>query len=54
MYPVISLAFANIKESPYELIKQKICKLIAELYLKYDYITKSDVLPEEKVGVYKK
>ncbi len=54
IYPVISLSFANIKEPTYELIKQKICELIVQLYVKYSFITESGRLSEPEVKLYKK
>jgi hypothetical protein len=43
---VISLSFANIKEKSYEMARQKICNIITDLYARYEFILKEDVLGE--------
>ena len=43
-YPVISLSFANIKESTYEATKLRIYELLRNLYLDYDFLLESDKL----------
>lgn len=53
-YPVISLSFANVKEPTYQLAEKKICELIAQLYVKYDFITESGKLRDTEVKLYKK
>ena len=45
-YPVISVSFANVKENTYELAREKICAIIANLYVKHSYLLKSDKLLE--------
>ena len=47
-YPVISLSFARVKEVNYISTKQRICKIIAELYNKHWYLLESDVLKENE------
>ena len=47
-YPVISLSFANVKEKTYEQTKQRICRLIAELYEKQRFLIESDILSEQE------
>ena len=48
-YPVISLSFSSIKETSYEEVKRKICKLIQLLYRRYGFLLKEDFLePGEK------
>ena len=47
-YPVISLSFANVKEKTYEQTKQRICRLIAELYEKKRFLVESDILSEQE------
>lgn len=37
-YPVISLSFANIKETNYRNAREKICQLIAEKYEQYAFL----------------
>ena len=43
---MISLSFANIKEKSYEMARQKICNIITDLYARYVFILKEDVLGE--------
>ena len=47
-YPVVSLSFANVKEKTYEQTKQRICRLIAELYEKKRFLIESDILSEHE------
>ena len=46
-YPVISLSFANVKEKTYMQTKQRICRLIAEVYNKNQFLLESDLLTEQ-------
>ncbi|MBO5070464.1 MAG: AAA family ATPase [Roseburia sp.] len=45
-YPVISLSFANVKEATYTNTKQRICRLITELYEKNRFLLESDLVTE--------
>jgi len=45
-YPMISLSFANIKETNYQNTRRKICQLIAETYARYAFLADSDALAE--------
>lgn len=45
-YPVISLSFANVKESTYQHAKERICQLLTNLYVKYSFLMESDVLAD--------
>ena len=45
-YPVISLSFANIKETKYANARKKICQLIAELYANNSFLLESPALSE--------
>ena len=47
-YPVISLSFANIKENSYESTKLKICELLRNLYLDYEFLLESDKLSQRE------
>ena len=47
-YPVISLSFANVKEKDYLSTKQRICRLIVELYNQHWYLMESDILKENE------
>ena len=46
-YPVISLSFARVKEKDYTLTKKKICEIITNLYIQYDFLRDSEVLTEK-------
>lgn len=43
-YPVISLSFARVKETNYITIKEKICEIIRNLYIKYSFLRDSNAL----------
>jgi len=45
-YPVISLSFANIKETSYEMARKKICRLLVDLYSDCSFLLDSDVLTD--------
>ena len=45
-YLVISLSFANIKESDYEMTRRKICQMLAELYADHSFLLDSDVMED--------
>lgn len=42
--PVISLSFANVKESTYEKTKIRICQILTDLYIKFSFLRDSDAL----------
>ena len=48
MYPVISLSFANIKESSYYATKMQIFQTIVALYNKYYFLLESNILTESE------
>ena len=41
-YPVISLSFADIKETNYHMTRKKICQHLIELYAKHSYLLEGD------------
>jgi len=43
-YPVISLSFANIKETSYEMTRLKICQLLVNIYSDYEFLLESEAL----------
>ncbi len=45
-YPVISLTFANVKETSYEMARKKICQLLMKLYAKNSFLLDSGLLYE--------
>ena len=46
-YPVISLSFARVKETDFEKTKIKICEIITNLYIKYQFVRDSEVLTDK-------
>ena len=53
-YPVISLSFANIKDSSYKMARKKICQFLANLYEKHSYLLDSGVLGETDIRYFKR
>ena len=51
-YPVISLSFANVKEGNYEQAKKRICRLIAEVYNKSNFLLEKDFLTDQDKQFY--
>lgn len=45
-YPVISLSFANIKETSYKTARRKICQILSNLYLENEFLLDSDTMSE--------
>lgn len=53
-YPVISLSFANIKETNYDKTVHRICELLAKLYEKNRFLLDSSVLSDSEKKYYEK
>ncbi len=47
-YPVISISFANIKGRNFNNTRDAICQTLTNLYSKYDYLRKNNVLTEKE------
>jgi len=45
-YPVISLSFANVKESDYVKTRERIGQILTKLYVKFSFIKNSEVLTD--------
>lgn len=45
--PVISLSFANVKETDYRKTKVRICQILSDQYVKNNFLRDSDVLTEK-------
>lgn len=45
-YPVISLSFANVKETNYPDARKKICQMLAELYENHSFVLQGEALGE--------
>lgn len=52
-YPVISLSFANVKETLFSDARKVICQIIADIYRKYDFLLESGCLSEEEQKSYR-
>ena len=53
-YPVISLSFANIKETNYKNTRDKICQILTELFRDHNFLLKSEALSDEEKEEFKK
>lgn len=47
-YPVLSISFADIKENTYIQARKKICRILKELYNRYNFLLESDLLTESE------
>uniref|UniRef100_UPI0040566821 AAA family ATPase n=1 Tax=Agathobacter sp. TaxID=2021311 RepID=UPI0040566821 len=47
-YPVISVSFANIKETTYEMTKIKMEMILRNLYMDYEFLLEADALSESE------
>ena len=47
-WPVISLSFADIKETSFIQARKKMCRIINELYKQFDFLLKTDLLTESE------
>ena len=52
-YPVISLSFANVKETTFQNARKSICQIIKRQYNKYDFLLESDYLNEDEKEAYR-
>lgn len=46
-YPVISLSFANVKENTFAKTKIRLCQIISDLYIKYQFLRDSGILTDK-------
>ncbi len=53
-YPVISLSFANVKETNYDNTRRKICQLIASEYERDSFLLEGDLLTEAEKDVFRR
>ena len=51
-YPVISLSFANVKDTNFTSTREKICQILTNLYIKYSFLRDSDVLTDKDVAYF--
>lgn len=47
-YPVLSISFADMKENTYIQARKKICRILKELYNRYNFLLESDLLTESE------
>lgn len=47
-WPVISLSFADIKETSFIQARKKMCRIMNELYKQFDFLLKTDLLTESE------
>ena len=47
-WPVISLSFANLKETDYMTTRKKICQMLSDLYSDHNYLLKAELLDEKE------
>ena len=52
--PVISLSFANVKESSFPKARKQMCHIITNLYNRYDFLPGSGLLNENEKEIYRK
>lgn len=53
-YPVISLSFANVKETTYEDTRCKICQLLVRLYSQYEFLLQTDILTDTEKKLFRR
>lgn len=53
-YPVISLSFANVKETNYRDTRAKICQLIASEYARCAFLLEGDCLNEQEKDIFRR
>ena len=51
-YPVICLTFAGIKDSTYPSARESICRVLEELYNRFDFLTEGELLNEKEKRYY--
>lgn len=50
-YPVISISFADVKETSFLQTRKSICRIIKALYNKYDFLLRTDLLNDDEKQV---
>ena len=53
-YPVISLSFANIKDTNFKTVRKKLCQFLANLYGEHSYLLESEALTETDIRYFKR
>lgn len=52
-YPVISLSFANIKETDYKTVRRKICQMLSNLYSQYNFLLSENILDKNEENFFR-
>lgn len=53
-YPVISISFADVKETSFLQTRKSICRIIKALYNKYDFLLRTDLLNDDEKQEFRK
>ncbi len=53
-YPVISLSFANVKDTNYQNTREKLCQLIASEYARHSYLLEGNYLTEQEKDTFRR
>lgn len=51
-YPVIALSFAKVKGTSYQDVRQRICRIISDLYMQFEFLADSKKLNEKEKALY--
>ena len=51
-YPVIALSFAKVKETSYQNVRKRICRIIADLYRQFEFLMDSEKLSQKEKELY--
>ncbi|RKI52524.1 hypothetical protein D7V86_25840, partial [bacterium D16-51] len=51
-FPVISLSFANVKETTFETAKTRICQILSDLYNKREFLKDSSILTKNDLNYF--
>ena len=52
-YPVIALSFAKVKETSYPNVRKRICRILSDLYMQYDFLEGSEKLNAREKELYR-
>ena len=51
-YPVIALSFAKVKDTSYQNVRKRICRIIADLYRQFEFLMDSEKLSQKEKELY--
>ncbi|MCM1188992.1 MAG: ATP-binding protein [bacterium] len=52
-YPVIALSFAKVKETSYQGVRKRMCRIIQDLYNRFDFLIDSGKLNDNEIKAYR-